>query len=82
MQASNPPRTHTPTPPQLERRPTCRKSPPTTDFDELTVTVTVKILPLGGDRAEKIAEHQLAVIARLLRCAVEAQAPPTRDQSE
>jgi len=80
MQASNPPRTHTPTPPLLERRPTCRKSPPTTDFDEFTVTVT--ILPLGGDGAEKIAEHQLAVIARLLRCAVEAQAPPTRDQSQ
>jgi hypothetical protein len=80
MQASNPPRTHTPTPPPRERRPTCRKSPPTTDFDELTVTV--KILPLGGDGAERIAEHQLAVIARLLRCAVEAQAPPTRDQSE
>lgn len=37
------------------------------------LTVTINVLPLEGDGAEEIAQHQLAVIVRLLRRAAEAK---------
>lgn len=81
MDASNRTRKHTPI--LSERRLACQQSPPpttATSSDELAVTI--KILTLEGDGAERIAAHQLAVIVRLLRRAAEAKHEKTAPTSD